>query len=231
MGIQLIGNSGTVAEVETNTRALKVRQHPLDVLGSYQISGISGSMAAGLAGGSTIFSCRWSDATRVMLLRRFALEARVLGTAFTAGVFLFDLIVARGFTVADSAQSSILPTLNSQKRRTSFGTTLINDLRIANTGAITPGTRTLDGAAMMSLRGFVVATSVNYPMVGGGSSIPGASTVAGPSAPVDMFKPDFGGEWPLVFVANEGFIVRATVPATGVWDFAITMEWSEATSF
>jgi hypothetical protein len=35
------------------------------------------------------------------------------------------------------------------------------------------------------------------------------------------------GEPPMIFAQNEGFIINATVPATGVWGFAITSEWDE----
>lgn len=46
--------------------------------------------------------------------------------------------------------------------------------------------------------------------------------------PHDLWKTDGNdGKWPLVFVQNEGFIIRATVPATGVWDFDVLLEWDE----
>jgi hypothetical protein len=51
MSIQLRGNTGTIAEVDANTRALRVTQRS-DVLGEYGISLVSGTMAAGLAAGS-----------------------------------------------------------------------------------------------------------------------------------------------------------------------------------
>lgn len=226
------GNSAADADVDAGTKALKTRVHPMDVLGSYALEATSGSMSAGLAGGSTIFSCRWGDATRQMLVRRVAIDARVLGTAFTAGATLFDLVVARSFTASDSAQTSILPTGNSQKRKTSFGTTLITDLRIANTGAITVGTRTLDTLALRNIRGHVSATMTSGPLVSAGGGAPmtavgGAAVSTYVALPVNFFEPDYSGEWPLVLVQNEGFIIRATVPATGVWDFSITMEWQE----
>jgi hypothetical protein len=229
------GLSGTDADVDSN-RALKVRVHPTDCLGSYQIEAISGTMAAGLGAASPIFSCRWGDATRFMLLRRIALDARILGTAFTAGATLFDFIVARSFTASDSGGTSILPTGNSQKRRTSFGTTLITDLRISSTATLTAGTRTLDGSAMMNLRGHVSATATNAPLVSAGqgagtAAVVGAAVSTYTAIPQDLFTPNWGGEWPLVLAQNEGFIIRATVPATGTWDFSVTMEWSEVTAF
>lgn len=230
------GTSAVLADVDSGTKALKTRLHPVDVLGSYQIEAISGSMAAGLAAGSTIFSVRWTDATKFMLLRRLSMDARILGTAFTAGATLFDLIIARSFTVSDSGGTSVLPTGNSQKRKTSFGVTLLGDLRISSTAALTAGTRTLDGSSIINIRGHVPATSTSAPLIsagsgGGASAAAGAATSGYAALPIDLFAPDFAGEWPIVLATNEGFIIRATVPATGVWDFSVTMEWSEVSAF
>jgi len=226
------GTSGTDADVDAGTKALKVRVHPVDVTGSYQIESISGTMAAGLGAAATIYSCRWGHATNLMLLRRVAIDAMNITTAFAAGTFLFDMILARSFSASDTGGTSVLPTGNSQKRRTSFGTTSLTDLRISSTAALGAGTRTLDGSAIMNIRGFVPATSINYPFVSAsGPIIPGASTVAGPVLPFELFTPDWSGEWPIVFAQNEGFILRATVPATGTWNFSVTLEWSEVTAF
>ena len=237
MGISLVGGtSGALADVDTNTKALKTRLHPTDVLGSYQLEAVSGSMAAGLGAAATVYSCRWGDASKLMLLRRLAMDARVLGTAFTAGATLFELMVARSFTASDSSGTSITPSGNNQKRRTSMSASVITDLRISSTATLTAGTRTLDSLAVCNIRGHVSATMTSGPLVsmGGGApmtAVGGAAVSTYVALPVDFFKPDFGGEWPLVFAQNEGFIIRATVPATGVWDFSVTMEWSEVTAF
>jgi len=39
------------------------------------------------------------------------------------------------------------------------------------------------------------------------------------------------GEHPPLFVQNEGFVIQASVPATGVWQFAVMAEWDEITLF
>lgn len=226
--------SGAKLEIGAATLAARMELRPTDVgtLGSYALTATSGAMAAGLGAAAPIFSCRWGDATRSMLLRRVGIMARATATAFTAGNTLFELMVARSFTAADTAGTSVLPTGSSQKRRTSFGTTLISDLRISSTATLTAGTRTLDAAAHQLLRGGVPATQVNYPMVGKGigTFVPGASTVAFSMDWQDIWSMDIANEWPMVFVVNEGFILRATVPATGTWDFSVLMEWSEVVS-
>ena len=229
MSVPFQGNSGVVGEIDNN-RATLVTLRPPDVetLGSYRLANTSGTIAAGLAGSSTIYSCRWTDATRAMLLHSVYFQARTLGTAFTAGAMTITLNIARSFTASDSAQTSISLAGNQSKRRTSFGSSLIGDLRISNTGAITVGTRTVDASSHGILNGFVPATQTNYPWFGA-LTIPGASTVAGAMSAVPLFYQD-AHEWPYVFVQNEGFILTATVPATGTWNFDVIMNWSEVTT-
>src|ERR1041385_1621976 len=204
MGIQVIGGtSGAIADVDSGTKALKTRLHPTDVLGSYQVEAVSGSMAAGLAAGSTVFSVRWGDASKLLLLRRLAIDARVLGTAFTAGATLFELIVARSFTASDTGGTAITLTGNNQKRRTSFATSVITDARISSTAALGLGTRTKDAQALCNIRGHVSATATSAPLVSAGagagtSGAHGAPTSSYVALPIDFFKPDFGGEWPIV---------------------------------
>jgi hypothetical protein len=54
-----------------------------------------------------------------------------------------------------------------------------------------------------------------------------------------MFNPPSGitlfeklaGEHPLILATNEGFVVEATIPATGTWQFALTLEWAELPAY
>jgi len=228
--VSLIGNSGVVHEIDNN-RARRLTLRPADVesLGSYRIANSSGTMSAGLAANATIYSCRWSETTKAMLLHSVLFQARTLGTAFTAGDINITLNIAREFLVSDSAQNGLILGGNQSKRRTSFGRSyiLLGDLRISNTGAITAGTRTLDTFPSGRLRGFVPATQINYPWFDA-LTIPGASTVAGVMTAVPLFQQEPRG-WPLVFVQSEGFVITATVPATGTWVFDVQMNWSEVT--
>ena len=48
---------------------------------------------------------------------------------------------------------------------------------------------------------------------------------------VDLFHADPGSESPLVLAQNEGFVIRATVPATGTWQFGCTVTWTELTAY
>lgn len=135
-------------------------------------------------------------------------------TAFTAGNALFEAVVARGFSVSDSGGNAVNLTGNNAKMKTSMGSSLVTDMRISSTATLTAGTRTLDASAMASVNFTVTTTAIASQLQGG----------------TLLFSPD-GNEWPLVLVQNEGFIIRATVPATGTWTGYIQIRWEEVTAF
>jgi hypothetical protein len=172
-------------------------------------------MSAGLTANSPIFSFRWIDATRFVLLRRVLFSAGNTGTAFTAGVATFQLFAARAFTASDSNGTSFLPTGNVGKLRTApMATSLVGDLRIASNTTLGVGTRTLDANPLGSL-------SVGIPAVAGQPMVP-------PNTPLFDTQP---GEHPHVMAQNEGFVIQANVPATGTWTFSVQALWEELASY
>ena len=218
MAIQLQGNSGVVAEVDgTNYRAMRATLRPIDAgaLGSYRISQLSGTMAAGLAANSEIFQFRWSDATRLCVVTSVIFDGLSgSATAFAAGFGKVDMLVARSWTADGSGGTAATITGNNGKQRTSMGTTLLGAVRVASTAALTAGTKTLDAQAVGQYSAaFGTGTSVQW--------IP----------QFDLFHADPGGESPLIFAQNEGFVVRATVPATGTWQFGVTVCWTEVAAY
>lgn len=218
MAIQLQGNGGTVAEVDgTNYRAMRTTLRPLDygTLGSYRVSGLSGTMAAGLAANSEVFQFRWVDATRLCVVTSVLWDGLSgSATAFTAGFAKVDMLVARSWTADGSGGTTLTLAGNNQKMRSSMNTTLIGGSRIASTAALTAGTKTLDAQA-----------------IGQYSAAIGTGTSVQHMPQFDLFHADPGGESPLILSQNEGFVVRATVPATGTWQFGVTVCWTELTAY
>lgn len=218
MPFQVEGINGVVADVQGTTyRALKVVQMPLDygALGSYRFSHLSGTMAAGLAAAANVFSFRWADATRLCVLQKLVVDGLSgSATAFTAGFGSIRAFIARSFTASDSAGSALTLTGNNGKMRTNMGTTLVTDIRGSATAALTAGTRTLDAQpfGQISLT-FGTAVSVQY------------------LNPTPLYGEDVGPTPPIVLVQNEGYVVQATVPATGTWQFGITSLHTEVTAY
>jgi hypothetical protein len=216
MAIQLQGNGGTIAEVDgAGFRAIRTVNMPLDVngLGSYRISHLSGTMAAGLAANSEILQYRWTDATRLASIHSVTLDGLSgSATAFAAGFGKVDMFVARSWTVAGGGGTPLTVTTNNGKMRTSHGTTLVGEIRASVTAACTAGTKTLDTQAVGQISlSFGTVVSVQY------------------ANQVSLF--DDNGVHPLILAQNEGFVLRATVPATGTWQFGATIVWSEIAAY
>lgn len=188
--------------------------YPLDygAGGMFQHCGKSGSMAAGLAAAAPIYAFHW-PANLLALVRRVRVSAWTLGTAFSAGLATFDMYAARAFTAQYGAGTVANLSGEAGQLRTSMGSSLA-EIMYAATATLTPGTRTLDPDPLES-RTLAAPVTANAPFS---------------AAPVTLFEKQ-QGEHPLLLVANEGFVIRATVPATGVWSFAVTTEWDEISLF
>lgn len=220
--MQLTGNANTTqpAEVEAHTLALRMTPRPEDYGqasvsgGFYALAAASGTMTAGLAANSPIFSARYTG-SNLALLKKLLISAGDTSTAFTAGLVLFQGFIARSFSASDTGGTSVTVGTGGNKLRTAnMGTFGIGDYRIANTGTLTAGTRTLDAQPFCSLSTSVPATA-------------GAPFFSGGYATMFEARP---GEYPLVCANNEGFVIQATVPATGTWQFSIQAVWLEIAS-
>jgi len=220
MAIQVQGNSGTVVEVDGTTfRALRVTSRPVEygALGLYRIAMLSGTMAAGMAAASEIFQARWTSATNLALIWGMSFDGFGSATAFTAGFGNMSMTIARSWSADGSGGTPATLTGNNQKLRTSMGTSLMGAIRVSTTGALGAGTKTLDAQPIAQ-----VALSINA--VANTQYLPPATVVYG--------NLEAGGNpTPVVLAQNEGVVVRATVPATGTWQFGVTMSWAEVTSY
>jgi len=184
------------------------------LLGSYAKGLVSGDIAAGLSANSPVFSFRYGG-TGVAVVKKITVSAAVNGTAFTAGSAHLDLFAARSFTVSDSAGTGATLTGNNAKLRTSFATTAVSDIRISSTATLTAGTRTLDTNPVSSV------------LFGAPATVTGTTLLP----PYDLFKAANAGDYPLVLATNEGFVIQAVVPAMGVWNATVWVEWDEYAAF
>ena len=228
MALQIQGNGGVIADVGgTGFRAIKVTAMPIEVgaLGFYQASMVSGTIAAALAASAVLFAFRWGDATRLAALSSLKVNFKPL-TPFTAATltdFGFDAFTGRAYSASHTGGTAATLTGNSFKTRTSQGTTLLTDMRMATTGALGGGTVTLDGQALTS--------SLGYPQ----RVNPAAATEEVLAAiPVINWSADTAnGGHPLIFAASEGFVIRnRTVwPAAGTGILQVECRWAEVVSY
>lgn len=219
MALQIQGNGGTVAEVDGTTfRAIRTSIRPLDygALGSYRLGTTVGLVATQAANG-TLFSFRWGDATRLCVINYLRLQVQQTAAATATISPSFEVLQARSFTVSDSAGTALTLTGNSFKKRTSMGTTLVSDIRKSAAAAgLTVGTRTLDAEPIMQLLT--------------------QQTITTPSAVSYILELNLtnGGDHPLIFAQNEGFIVRGPTVvfgAAGTANINVDVAWTELASY
>jgi hypothetical protein len=216
MAVQLVGNSGTIADVDSTTnRALRAVLRPNDpgALGQYKFALQNGLMVAGLAANSPIVSFRYGGAA-VCTLRRITFSAGVNTTAFALGAAQFDLFAARSFTASDSGGTAANLSGNNAKLRTAYASSALADFRCSSTATLTAGTRTLDAQGWASLVRSIAATT--------------ALDIVNPETEIFKALP---GDQRGVFVTNEGFVIQASVPATGTWNFTVGVEYDELASW
>lgn len=201
--------------------SLRTTARAPQALGYYSVGTVTG-IYNGLAAGAPLFSMRWGDATRLCLILKVSVSVVATAAATVAGPVDRQLIVARSFTVADSGGTAISLTGNQQKHRTSQATSLVSDMRIATTAALTAGTRTLDGVgvgiAAAGMSSGLLTVMVNVTLI----------------PKVDLFSA-YAGEimYPLVLAQNEGIIVRMVnaQPTGSSLLTYVDVTWAEVNSY
>lgn len=187
----------------------------LSLAGSYEgygfkIAQATAIMAAGLAAASEIYQFRWtSTATRARILG-VQFSAAVDTTAFTAGAAIFDMTVARAWTV-DGSGGAAATFAGANQLRTSQQPSRGAGSRIATTAALGAGTKVLDAQPVGVL-------------VGGAGATAGSQIVV----PSDFYVDEATSYGiPLVLANQEGFVIRSSVPVVGTWKAGVTVFWAE----
>lgn len=228
------GVSGQLADVGMGASVLWLPQHvaagplPVGTGGGYRLSATSGTMAASLAANSEIFQLRYvTAASRKALIHGISVSAAVLtlpavSTTVAVGPFTFRAAIARAWTADGSGGTALGLTGNNQKLRTTHATSEVSTSRIASTGALTAGTKTIDGNDIGSVTSSLVFATA-------------AGAASGVLVPKTNLMGDFAGSlaFPVVLDHQEGIIVRigAAFPGTMTWAFTIDVAWSEVQSF
>ena len=107
--------------------------------------------------------------------------------------------------------SALVLTGNNAKHKTGGATSLASGV-IANTLTLTAGTRTLDSQALAAVQ-FTVSTETTKTYLDHLEIWDSASCG--------------GGGGPLILANDEGFVLRASVPATGTWQGIVEIDWRE----
>jgi hypothetical protein len=170
-------------------RALRVSIRPIEVdVGGFFASGPSTGALTGVGANLPVFSMRWTDPDYLALFLSFQWWW-ALTTGFSAAQLVdHRLYKATGWTVADSGGAAV--SLSKKDSISPVSRFAAGDIRIATTGALTPGTRAKDPDGLLS-RGALGTTAA-------GATLP-------PGAAWRDFRIDHEG--PLVLRQNEGVVL------------------------
>lgn len=234
MAVQVQGNGGLILEIDGVTyRAARITPRPTEYgsLGHYRVSGVTGTLAAALAAGTStaghVFAFRWGDATRLAVINSLRSQFLPL-TPFTAATLTdhtsFDAFIVRSYSASHTGGASLVPGAGSNKMRASMGNTLATDIRISTTAALTTGTQTFDS--------FPFAQSIRK----GNRVNPAAGTEETIQPLTDGLNIDFNvadGTHPIVLSQNEGIVIRnRTVwPAAGTGILLVDIAWAEVDAY
>ena len=178
-------------------------------------------MVAGLAAAAPIFSLRWTSTASRMIIQSINLDFYT-STAFTTVQAIGNsLYFARAYTVTDTGGTAITTTqANDQAldtKQIGVGGTAQSllfagngDMRIATTGTLTAGTRTLDDQALYTW-------------------LASSGTIGVASNNPDVYFGYQDATNPLTIRANEGIVITndLLLGATGVVIWTIGLEWTE----
>lgn len=191
-------------------------------LGHYRVAALTGSIGAGMASNGELVQFRWTDASKLAVIHSVRCNGIYATTAFAAGAITVFATIARSFTAAGTGGGALTLTGNNNKARTSMATTSVGEVRVSTTAALGAGTKVLDGHN--------VGQIITHSSAGWNSATPIIGSIYLPRT--DLVVPDTSiGEHPIVLAQNEGLVIRATVPGTGVWIAGFEISWAEVTAY
>jgi hypothetical protein len=182
-----------------------------DIHGAYKRSFTTGAItgiAAGTATAGHLLAMRWADAAKTARLRSIELEF-LLTTAFGAAQEVgFDVYRLTGYSAAHTGATALDFTGANNKKRVGAVDSIMTG-RIANAGALTAGTHTLDTDALARMS--VWAGAIGAQMA---------------ARYFDFTNTEPGG---LYLANNMGLLLRNVIAwgATGVGKVHATVEWDE----
>jgi hypothetical protein len=219
-GIIIIDGAGGVNKAGVDTDGnLRINPRPpaFGSLGYYRQAALSGTIAVTLAANSPLWSCRWTNGTDLCLVQSVKINL-VSIASITVVPFEIGLFFARSYTATDTGGTAVGVPASMQKLRTSMGSSLMGDWRIATTGTLTAGTRTLDTNPLAIVSGL--------PTTAG-------TTLSGNGAPVPLYVRDNNDNHPIILAQNEGLVITNPLigPSTGTFTIMVQMEWGEVAAF
>lgn len=209
----MLVNTGLVAIPSIDTGgSTRVSNRPIisATLGAYQCQLRSTTMAAGLGASAATWVFRYTG-TNLCLIEKVLFDGMGSIGPFAAGSVSHRLFAGRSFSVSATPGTAAVLTGNNCKLRTSYASTAVGQICISATAALAGFTAVEDSQALGAVMGGVSAT---------------AGAMIDEGTLFDQYQVGH----PHILANNEGLVLRSTVPATGTWDFGVTVKWTEVTA-
>ena len=225
MSVQVRGSlPNAVAEVEAGNASLRVTPRGADVgsNGSYAMSATTGDLSGVAAGSATagfLFSFRWTNSSMLAIINKLKIRWYT-NAGFTAAQLVgVSAWIARDFVTTPSAGTPIVTTGNNFKKRQSYGSSNVADVRVGAAAAIT-----------VAASSFVLDPQPL--LIGYAREMAAAATVPGQTIVLAQ-EWDVGQSMPPQLSQNMGIVVRNEV-AMGVGGTArvvVDLDWSEVSTY
>lgn len=217
MAVIQSGTTTDIVTVDPTMDAFRASIKPDEMSGAYSLSAATGAMTV-IAAAGPIFSFRYAAGLgQLCVVKRVSITATVT-TGFTAGQQIgYGLFMARNFLASDTGGTALAPfTGANQKFRTSgMNSSGVTDCRIATTGVLTAGTRTLDSQALGLVHAYALTAT------------------AGTIIQNYQFNLYNFNDYPIILQNNEGFVIANQIlqGAGGLITAVINVEWFETDAY
>ena len=206
------------------SKLVQVMPLPPGTLGAYSVAHTGQPLTFTLAGNDVLFAYQWTAANAFAIIDYVGLSVSVAATITTSVAMAIEMMVAREFFSAMTGGTNLTPTFgagfnaNNQKLKTEMATSLVTDIRQANSRPLdfplNPYTPDAYGIANVA---FPTGTTTGTQSLALTGLWPQGGTTFNP--------------YPLVLNTDEGFVLQVPDgvigPATGTLRLAVTLRWRE----
>jgi len=217
MAVIQSATSTAIATVDPTFRSMRTTIKPDEMIGAYHINATSGLIAA-TAANSPLFSFRWAPGSgRLCVVKRVSISITTTTGPTAAQQMSWGLFQSRGSLTSDSGGTALAPLAgNTNKQRTKVDSSQMTDIRIASTGTLTAGTRTLDTQPLARVDAFIGATTA-----GVGTTLINTNLV---SYNIN--------DYPIVLENNAGIVITNILASVVmVYRMTVNVEWFETEAY
>jgi hypothetical protein len=227
------GAPGTEMLIDPQFQGARTRNVPLDymfggrVLGQYRASFVTG-VTVSIAAGGILAYLRNDDKSTYIVVQKITASVAVAAAITAATVADLAAFIGRGSTAVGSGGNALTLAVNNKKRRI-MGDSILADVRVATTGALTRPTTAAADAQPFAAAAFPLKVS---PDIGATAATGVAVGVASPI--IELYKPDVqNGEHPIVLSLNEHVELQqlSAGPVTGGLKWYLTIDWAEVAAY